>query len=60
MKFDLDFNLGNLLSLGMFLTTIYALHHSNTKRLDDMQAKMDIIYKWFCKTIIEKHNPDRD
>lgn len=54
MKFDLDLSLGNIISLAMFLITLYSLHKSNTKRLDSMEAKFDILYKWFCEHIINK------
>lgn len=59
MKFDLDLSLGNIISLLMFLVTIYALHHSNTKRLGDMEAKLDVMYRWFCENVLVKENSSR-
>jgi hypothetical protein len=60
VKFSLDLSLGNVISLAMFLITLYTLHRTNTKRLDSMESKFDIVYEWFCRHIFKESEFDRD
>lgn len=65
MKFDLTINLGNLLTVvalivGFWQAQRSALkelkkaHEENTIRLDRVESRLDIIFRWFERTYLNK------
>lgn len=54
MSFTNDINVGNLLSLGVFLVALITMHRQNTdklreaaERLASIETKLEILYEWW-------------
>lgn len=52
MHFDTTINLGNILTIIGGLGTLAALHMQNIRRLDKIEARVEVVYQWFVKNVI--------
>lgn len=47
-----NFNLGNVVSIFAVLIPLAIMHKTNVKTMQDMQTKVDLMYKWFERNVI--------
>jgi hypothetical protein len=52
VKFDLTVNLGNILTAAGLFVGFYAAHIQNIKRLEKIDARLNLMYEWFEENII--------
>ena len=50
--FDSTIHLGDVITLFGFLLTLWIFHAKNVQRFQQMETKLDIIFKWFQNKII--------
>ena len=53
-SFDWSINIGNVLTVISLLVVFMAAHSKNVKRLQDMETKLDLIFQWFRKNVINR------
>lgn len=58
MTFDFSVNVGTVISAVGLVITLMKLHNSNVRRMEQIETKMDLIYRWFEKAIVLRTNSD--
>lgn len=49
MSFSTNIDLGNILTLGGMIITLYTFHKANLKRINGMEFKVGLMWKRFAK-----------
>lgn len=60
MHFTGEINLGAVVELIVFLFAIFKMHNSNTKRLQDIETKVESLTAWYDAWMHSKMRRDRD
>ena len=60
------FNIGHVAVLISLASLLLTLHRSNTKRIEDgtrklteMETKLDLVYEWFKENVVGRGEPHR-
>lgn len=54
MHFDLTVNVGNLIAAGTLMCGFIAAHLQNLRRLDKIEARLDIVFRWWQNNIANR------
>ncbi len=54
MHFDSTVSLGNLVTLAVFVLTLFKLHTDNIRLMTRMETKLDMMWKWFQNNMVIK------
>lgn len=60
MHFEWTVNIGNLLTAAGLFIGFYAAHVQNIKRLASIEEKVDLMFRWFTRRIINNGLHDED
>jgi hypothetical protein len=52
MKYDPTINLGEMIAAAVLLTGLVTAHIQNVRRLNTIETKVNIMFNWFSKNII--------
>ena len=59
MHFDMNVNLGNVITAVGLLIGLAAAHLQNIRKLQDIETKLGMIYTWFIKAVVDRDTGDR-
>jgi len=54
MQFDWTINVGTLIAAGGLLVVFIGAHVQNRTSIQEIQTKVDLLYKWFERRVILK------
>jgi len=54
MHFDTNISVGNILTALVLFAGFWHAHSQNIKRLERIEAKVDLMFHWFERTIIRR------
>ncbi len=56
MSFDPTINLGTIIAAAVLLLGFLGAHIQNIKRMATIEQKVDLVYNWFVKHVINGHS----
>ena len=54
MHFDFTINVTNVVALLVFIAGLITAHTQNIRRLQNIETRLDLMYQWFQKHVINK------
>ncbi len=59
MKFDWSINMGNILTAAILLVGFITAHMQNVRKLQDIETKVGIMFRWFNRRIIGSNGEEQ-
>lgn len=59
MRFDPTINLGTLIAAAVLFVGFATAHIQNVRRMERMETKVDLIFRWFSQHVIGTNRGDQ-